>query len=326
LILVTGGAGYVGSHACKLLARAGEEIVVFDNLSTGHRWAVNWGEFFLGDLRNEEDLRNCFRKYPIEAVVHFAALSLVGESQRKPEEYYLNNVYGTLNLLKVMREFKVKMIVFSSSAAVYGEPEQIPIPEEHPLRPINVYGRTKVMMEQIMADFEKTYGFRYAALRYFNAAGADPEGEIGEIHDPETHLIPNVLRTALGLQEVLEIYGTDYPTPDGSPIRDYIHVMDLAEAHLLALKHLRKGESLGPINLGTARGFSVLEIVKEAERVTGLSINRKVTGRREGDPAVLVSSNKRAFERLGWSLRFSDLETIISTAWKFLTRFQNKNG
>jgi UDP-glucose-4-epimerase GalE len=218
------------------------------------------------------------------------------------------------------------MIVFSSSAAVYGEPEQIPIPEEHSLRPINVYGRTKVMMEQIMADFEKTYGFRYAALRYFNAAGADPEGEIGEIHDPETHLIPNVLRTALGLQEVLEIYGTDYPTPDGSPIRDYIHVMDLAEAHLLALKHLRKGESLGPINLGTARGFSVLEIVKEAEKVTGLSINRKVTGRREGDPAVLVSSNKRAFERLGWSLRFSDLETIISTAWKFLRRFQNKNG
>ena len=316
----------MGSHACKLLARAGEEIVVFDNLSTGHRWAANWGEFFLGDLRNEDDLRNCFRKYPIEAVMHFAALSLVGESQRKPEEYYINNVYGTLNLLKVMREFSVKMIVFSSSAAVYGEPEQIPIPEEHPLRPINVYGRTKVMMESIMADFERSYGFRYAALRYFNAAGADPEGEIGEIHNPETHLIPNVLRTALGLQEVLEIYGTDYPTPDGSPIRDYIHVTDLAEAHLLALNRLRKGESLGPINLGTARGFSVLEIVKEAERITGLPIKRRATVRREGDPAVLVSSNRRAFEELGWSLRFSDLETIISSAWNFLERFQNKNG
>jgi len=315
----------VGSHACKLLARAGEEIVVFDNLSTGHRWAVKWGEFFLGDLGNEEDLRNCFRKYPIEAVMHFAALSLAGESQRKPEEYYTNNVYGTLNLLKVMREFSVKMIVFSSSAAVYGEPEQIPIPEDHPLRPINTYGRTKMMVEAIMADFERSYGFRYAALRYFNAAGADPEGEIGEIHDPETHLIPNVLRTALGLQEVLEIYGTDYPTPDGSPIRDYIHVTDLAEAHLLALNRLREGESLGPINLGTARGFSVLEIVKEAERVTGLPIKRKVTGRREGDPAVLVSSNKRAFEKLGWPLRFSDLETIITTAWNLLRGYLSES-
>jgi len=316
----------VGSHACKSLARAGEEIVVLDNLSTGHRWAVKWGEFFLGDLRNEEGLKSCFRKYPIEAVMHFAALSLVGESQRKPEEYYINNVYGTLNLLKVMREFNVKMIVFSSSAAVYGEPEQIPIPEDHPLRPINVYGRTKVMMEQIMADFEKAYGFRYAALRYFNAAGADQEGEIGEIHNPETHLIPNVLKSALGLQEILEIYGTDYPTPDGSPIRDYIHVTDLAEAHLLALKRLRKGESLGPINLGTARGFSVLEIVKEAERITGFPIKRRVTVRREGDPAVLVASNKRAFEELGWSPKLSDPETIILTAWNFLTRFQNKNG
>ena len=315
----------MGSHACKSLARAGEEIVVFDNLSTGHRWAVKWGEFFLGDLRNEEDLKSCFRKYPIEAVMHFAALSLVGESQRKPEEYYINNVYGTLNLLKVMREFSVKMIVFSSSAAVYGEPEQIPIPEEHSLRPINTYGRTKMMMEAIMADFERSYGFRYAALRYFNAAGADPEGEIGEIHDPETHLIPNVLRTALGLQEVLEIYGTDYPTPDGSPIRDYIHVTDLAEAHLLALNRLREGESLGPINLGTARGFSVLEIVKEAERVTGLPIKRKVTGRREGDPAVLVSSNKRAFEKLGWPLRFSDLETIITTAWNLLRGYLSES-
>ena len=229
MILITGGAGYVGSHTCKALARLGEEHIVFDNLSTGHEWAVRWGKLFHGDLRNLEDVRACFQRYPIDAVIHFAALSLVGESGQKPEEYYQTNVVGTLNLLQVMREFQVNRIVFSSSAAVYGEPEQVPIPEDHLLRPVNVYGRTKVIMEMFMADYARSYGFHYAALRYFNAAGADPEGETGEVHHPETHLIPNLIRAAFGHQEALDVYDTDYPTPDGSAIRDYIHVSDLAQ-------------------------------------------------------------------------------------------------
>ncbi|MCX5970610.1 MAG: UDP-glucose 4-epimerase GalE [Coprothermobacterota bacterium] len=318
MILVTGGAGYVGSHTCKALAQAREEHIVFDNLSTGHDWAVKWGTLFRGDICNLHDLRTCFQRYPIQEVVHFAALSLVGESGIKPAEYYETNVIGTLNLLRVMKEFEVRSIVFSSSAAVYGEPEEIPIPESHPLRPVNVYGRTKVMMEQLMADFQLAYGLNFAALRYFNAAGADPDGEIGEVHEPETHLIPNVLRTALGIQEMLDIYGTDYPTPDGSPIRDYIHVTDLAEAHLLALNYLRRGACLGAINLGSNIGYSVGEVVNSAERLVGHTIPKAARQRRAGDPVRLIAGNSRAKEVLGWSPQ-SSLEEMIQSALVFST-------
>jgi UDP-glucose-4-epimerase GalE len=320
MILITGGAGYVGSHTCKALARSGEEHIVFDNLSTGHEWAVRWGKLFHGDLRNLEDVRACFQRYPIDAVIHFAALSLVRESGQKPEEYYHTNVVGTLNLLQVMHERQVNRIVFSSSAAVYGEPEQVPIPEDHPLRPVNVYGRTKVIMEMFMADYARAYGFHYAALRYFNAAGADPEGETGEVHHPETHLIPNLIRAAFGHQEALDVYGTDYPTPDGSAIRDYIHVSDLAQAHLSALYLLRQGRDLGPINLGSNQGFSVLEVLHTAETVLAKPISYRLGPRREGDPVILVASNAKAKETLGWSPGNGDLPTLIRSTAAFLQR------
>ena len=310
MILVTGGAGYVGSHLCKALAQAGEEHLVFDNLSTGHAWAVRWGELFIGDICSLEELRDCFRSHPIDAVIHFAALSLVGESGVKPAEYYQTNVVGTLNLLNVMREFEVNSIVFSSSAAVYGEPEEIPIPESHPLRPVNVYGWTKVMMEQLMADFHAAYGIRYAALRYFNAAGAAPGGEIGEVHDPETHLIPNIIRAAFGKQKAIEIYGTDYPTADGSAIRDYVHVDDLAQAHLSALALLREGQNVGPINLGSNLGFSVWQVLRTAEEVLEMSIPHCPWPRRSGDPAILVASNAKARQFLQWEPHY-DLAAMI---------------
>lgn len=317
MILITGGAGYVGSHTSKALAKAGEEIVVFDNLSTGHLWAAKWGHFFKGDLKFQEDLERCFQEYPITAVIHFGALSLVGESMKMPEEYYFNNVLGTLNLLKVMRKSGVDKIVFSSSAAVYGEPVEIPIPESHPLKPVSVYGKTKVMMEMLMEDFFCAYGIRYAALRYFNACGADPNGEIGEIHDPETHLIPNVFKVLRGEKEFLEIFGNDYPTPDGTPIRDYIHVCDLARAHLKALELLRKGENVGAVNLGSARGFSVMEIVRAVEKLFQKELPKRIAPRRPGDPAVLVASNEKAKQVLNWEPESSSLEEIVLSAFNF---------
>ena len=250
-------------------------------------------------------------------MIHFAALSLVGESGSKPAEYYQTNVIGTLNLLQVMKEFDVRSIVFSSSAAVYGEPEEIPIPESHPLRPVNVYGRTKVMMEQLMADFQLAYGINYAALRYFNAAGADPDGEIGEVHDPETHLIPNIMRTAFGMQDILQVYGEDYPTPDGTPIRDYIDVSDLAQAHLAALRKLRGGGLVGAVNLRSATGYSVKEVIAAAEQTLQRTIPKKVKGRRPGDPAVLLAGNQKAKEILGWTIRQSNLVDMVKTTAAF---------
>ena len=316
LILVTGGAGYVGSHICKALAQAGEEHLVFDNLSTGNAWAVRWGELFQGDICRPKDLRDCFRRHPIDAVIHFAALSLVGESGVKPAEYYQTNVVGTLNLLNVMREFEVKSIVFSSSAAVYGEPEEIPIPESHPLRPVNVYGRTKVMMEQLMADFYQAYGICYAALRYFNAAGAALGGDIGEVHDPETHLIPNIIHAAFRKQKAIEIYGTDYPTADGSAIRDYVHVDDLAQAHLSALALLRGGQNAGPINLGSNLGISVWQVLATAEDVLAMPIPHCPRSRRSGDPVILVASNAKARQVLQWEPQY-DLAAMIRSAAAF---------
>ena len=281
---------------------------------------MKWGTLFPGDICNLYDLRTCFQRYPIQEVIHFAALSLVAESGIKPAEYYQTNVIGTLNLLQVMKEFGVRSIVFSSSAAVYGEPQEIPIPESHPLRPVNVYGRTKVIMEQLMADFQLAYGINFAALRYFNAAGADPDGEIGEVHEPETHLIPNIMRTAFGMQDILQVYGDDYPTPDGTPIRDYIDVSDLAQAHLAALRKLREGGSVGAVNLGSATGYSVKEVIAAAEQTLQRTIPKEVKDRRPGDPAVLVASNQKAREILGWTIRQSNLVDMVKTAAAFFAK------
>ncbi|HEV2549221.1 MAG TPA: UDP-glucose 4-epimerase GalE [Stellaceae bacterium] len=316
-VLVTGGAGYIGSHAAKALAQAGYEPVVFDSLVRGHRAAVRWGPFIEGDLADRALLCESLRRFEIGAVMHFAAFAYVGESMTRPEFYFANNVVNSLNLLEAMREASVRRIVFSSTCATYGIPESVPIREEMPQRPINPYGESKLIVERMLHWYGVAHGFAHTALRYFNAAGADPDGEIGEHHEPETHLVPLVLDAALGRRPRVEVYGTDYATPDGTAIRDYIHVSDLAEAHVLSLEHLERGGASGAFNLATGQGHSVREVIAAAERVTRRAVPRRDTERRAGDPPALVADASRARQVLGWNPRFSDLDTIVATAWRW---------
>jgi len=317
MILITGGAGYIGSHTNKVLNLAGHETVVFDNLCNGHRELVRWGNFVQGDLGDIDQLRVVFEMYPIASVMHFAAFAYVGESVGNPEKYYLNNLRNSLNLLQVMLENSVKQLVFSSSCAIYGVSGQAPITESHPLRPINPYGASKLMVENVLNDYSAAYGLRSVALRYFNAVGADPDAEIGEWHDPEPHLLPRVLDVAAGKMTHVSIWGNDYSTPDGTCIRDYIHVTDLATAHLLALQYLQHGGVSDSFNLGNGNGFSVKEVIAAVCKVTGREVPIVVEQRREGDPPILVGSSEKAQEILGWQPEFSDLATIVESAWNW---------
>lgn len=317
MILIVGGAGYIGSHLNKKISEKGYETVVFDNLSYGHENFVKWGIFKQGDLGNIDEIRNVFKKYDIEAVMHFAAFTYVGESVEDPQKYYLNNVKNTLNLLQVMLEENVKHFVFSSTCATYGDPVEIPITENHPQNPINPYGRGKLIVEQVLKDYSDAYGLNYASLRYFNAAGADPDCEIGEMHDPETHLIPLILDAADGKREDIKIFGTDYDTPDGTCIRDYIHVTDLADAHILALEYLKNDGESDVFNLGNGNGFSVKEVIEEARKITGKKINATEAPRRPGDPPTLIGSSKKAMEILNWKPQYHELSKIIETAWNW---------
>lgn len=315
-ILITGGAGYVGSHTAHALTAAGYTVVVVDNLSTGFRAAVPaCARFYQGDIRDRAFLNEVFSREPVSAVIHFAALSQVGESMTQPLQYYQNNVYGTQVLLECMLNHGVKTIVFSSSAAVYGEAQHIPIREDDPTRPTNCYGATKLAMEQMMHWVSGAHGLRFAALRYFNACGAQPGGQIGEAHNPETHLIPLVLQVALGKRPAVSLFGTKYPTPDGTCIRDYVHVCDLAQAHILAMEYLLHGGDNLIVNLGSGTGFSVREIIEAVRRVTGHAIPVCEQPPRLGDPAMLVASTELAQAVLGWKPAQSDLDTIISSAW-----------
>lgn len=316
-VLVAGGAGYIGSHTVKALLGAGFETVVLDDLSTGRRELVVPGcRFLAADLLDRKAVRNVLRESrDVAAVLHFASLTQVGESCQDPRRYYRHNLGTSLNLLEGMVEAGIGRFVFSSSAAVYGAPEVQPIPEDHPLRPANPYGATKVMVERILADLGRAHGLRYVTLRYFNAAGADPNGTLGEMHDPETHLIPNILLAALGKRPALGIFGTDFPTPDGTAVRDYVHVSDLASAHLLALRYLLGGGSSEAVNLGTTRGHSVLEVIGAAEGIIGRKVPVLTLPRREGDVPVLLASREKAGRLLGWEPGLSDIRTILGTAW-----------
>ena len=317
-VLVTGGAGYIGSHTAKALARAGYEPVVLDNFSTGHRWAAQWGNLVEGDLENSELISRVLKEHSVKAVIHFAASLLVGESMTHPQKYFWNNVVNTLKLLDAMVAGGLKHIVFSSSAAVYGIPHVVPIPEDHPRRPINAYGETKDMMERALHWYGVAYGIRAVPLRYFNAAGADPDGEIGEDHQPETHLIPLVIEATLGRGPFVEVYGTDYATKDGTAVRDYIHVTDLADAHVLALRYLMDGGESIALNLGTGYGYSVREVIAAVERHSdGRTVPYRDAPRRAGDPTTLVANPEQARELLGWRPQLSDLDTIVQTAWKW---------
>jgi UDP-glucose-4-epimerase GalE len=323
-ILVTGGAGYIGSHACKALARAGYNPVVFDNLSRGHREAVRWGPLIEGNLADRDMLVSALIRHEVTAVMHFAAHAYVGESVANPAMYYRNNLGGSLALVEAMRETRVDKVVFSSTCATYGIPADTPIRESAPQLPVNPYGETKLAIERALHWYGEAYGLRSVSLRYFNAAGADSEGEIGELHEPETHLVPLVLQTALAQRPHVDIYGTDYPTADGTAIRDYIHVEDLAEAHLRALEHLCAGGESMALNLGTGRGYSVREVIAMAESVCGRAISWREAARRPGDPPVLVADSSRATERLGWQPQRSDLRTIIRTAFAWHERCAKK--
>ncbi|NSW90754.1 MAG: UDP-glucose 4-epimerase GalE [Firmicutes bacterium] len=316
-ILVTGGAGYIGSHTVLEFLEASEEVVIVDTLEKGHKKAVLGGKLYCGNLCDEEFLDKVFNENEIEAVVHFAAYSLVGESTVDPLKYYNNNVIGTLRLISKMEKYNVKNIVFSSTAATYGEPENIPIQETDNTLPTNPYGETKLAVEKALKWADKAYGIKYVSLRYFNAAGAHPSGKIGEDHNPETHLIPLVLQVALGKRENIRIFGNDYNTPDGTCIRDYIHVTDLAKAHVLALKHLRDGGESTIYNLGNGQGFSVKEVINIAKEVTGIDIKTVISDRRPGDPAVLVASSEKIKRELKWQPQYNDLHTIIETAWNW---------
>lgn len=316
-ILVCGGAGYIGSHTNKELNLRGYETVVFDNLIYGHREAVKWGSFVKGDLASIEDIENVFKAHKIDAVIHFAAFAYVGESVTEPQKYYFNNVANTLNLLSVMKKYGCKKIIFSSTCATYGEPEKTPITEDMPQNPINPYGATKLMVERILKDYRQAYGLEFAVLRYFNAAGCDPDGEIGESHEPETHIIPLVLDAASGNREDIKVFGTDFPTHDGSCIRDYIHVTDLADAHVRALEYLNRGGESDFFNLGNAKGTSVLEVVDSVKRVTGREFKVTLVARRAGDPAILVGSSEKAARVLGWIPKYADIDTIVSHAWNW---------
>lgn len=315
-ILVCGGAGYVGSHAAAVLAAQGHRITVLDNLATGHRDAVRWGPLVQADLLVPGSLDAAFDT-PVDAVMHFCARSLVGESVAQPYAYYRNNVVGTLNLLEAMQRHGVDRLVFSSTAAVFGQPQAPLIDEDHPKAPINPYGASKRMVEEILAHAAQAHGLRSVSLRYFNAAGAAPELRIGESHSPETHLIPNVLRAALGTGPGLRVFGTDYPTADGTCVRDYVHVMDLADAHLRALDLMDAGPGAHAFNLGNGSGFSVLEVIHAARRITGRDIAFEHAPRREGDPAVLVAASAKARDVLGWSPRHAELDGIVESAWRW---------
>lgn len=314
-VLVTGGAGYIGSHTVRMLNKMDKNVIVYDNLVKGHEEAIKGNEFVKGDIFDSELLKYTFEKYNIESVVHFAAYSLVGESMEKPREYYHNNVGGTLNLLNTMMDCNVKKLVFSSTAAVYGEPERVPITEDVLKNPTNVYGRTKLIMENVMADYSRAYGLKYIALRYFNACGADIVGDIGEDHNPESHLIPLVLEAALGKRDSIKIFGDDYPTSDGTCVRDYVHVNDLASAHILALESLYEGADSDVFNLGNGNGFSVKEIINAAEEATGIIIKSEITLRRDGDPASLIASSDKIKKVLRWNPEYLDVKKIIETAW-----------
>jgi UDP-glucose 4-epimerase len=315
-VLVTGAAGYIGSHCADVLIRRGFDVVVIDNLSTGHAWAIpKKARFYKGDLTKRRFVEDVFNKESIDAVIHFAAFSLVGESEKDPGKYFYNNIVGTENVLEAMRAHGVSRIVFSSTAAVYGNAEQVPILEGTEKRPTSAYGETKLSAERMLAAYQRAYGTTYVALRYFNVAGASEHGHIGEAHEPETHLIPLVLMAALGKRENITVYGTDYDTSDGTCIRDYVHVEDLVEGHLLALQYLERGGESQAFNLGIGKGFSVLEVIEAAKRVTGRDIPVVYGPRREGDPAVLVASGQKAKDTLYWRPEYVDIDRIIQSAW-----------
>jgi UDP-glucose 4-epimerase len=316
-ILVTGGAGYIGSHVVKILLNQGHQVVTLDNLQKGYREAVTGGKFIEADLADQKLLNEIMQENEIEAVIHLAADSLVGESMEKPGKYYRNNFANGINLLEAMVKNEVKNIVFSSTAAVYGEPDEIPIKENNKTEPTSTYGESKLFFEKALRRYDDLYGIKYASLRYFNAAGADPEAKIGEAHDPETHLIPIVLQTALGIIDKIYIFGDDYPTRDGSCIRDYIHVSDLAAAHLLAVEALASGRESAVYNLGNGEGYSVKEVIKTVKEITGKDFEVEVSDRRAGDPAVLIASSEKIQKELGWQPEFPELEKIISTAWQW---------
>jgi UDP-arabinose 4-epimerase len=316
-ILVTGGAGYIGSHTAKRLAVAGHQPVVVDNLTYGHQSAVKWGPFEQGDLADRAWVEQVIRRHRVEAVVHFAASTFVGESMTAPGQYFRNNSLNSLNLLESMVAAGVPHIVFSSTCATYGVPQRLPLDESHPQAPVNPYGESKLVVERMLHWFGVAHGVRSVALRYFNAAGADPDGDIGEDHDPETHLIPLVIEAALGRRPPVSVFGTDYPTPDGTAIRDYIHVVDLADAHLAALDYLNRGGESTALNLGTGQGHSVREVIDTVERVGGRRVPRKDSPRRPGDPPSLVADATRAGTLLGWRPRYPGIETIVEHAWRW---------
>ena len=325
-ILIIGGAGYIGSHMAKYLHAKGMSPVVLDNLSIGHRESVRWGPFYEGDLSDKKLLARIFKKHDIRAVMHFAAFSTVGESVISPLKYYQNNVAAALGLFSSMIEHGVDKLIFSSTCAVYGEPTRLPMDENHPLQPVNPYGRSKQMVENILDDFDSAYGLKSVCLRYFNAAGADPGGDLGEDHNPETHLIPLILRTALDLQDELTVFGNDYPTEDGTCVRDYIHITDLAQAHYLSLLYLLDGGVSEKFNLGNGSGYSILDVISTARGVTEKEINFYFADRRPGDPAVLVGSAEKIVRELGWKPEFDSLKTILATAWKWHSRYPNGYG
>jgi UDP-arabinose 4-epimerase len=316
-ILVTGGAGYIGSHTCKVLAEAGYVPVTYDNLATGNKWSVKWGPLIQGDLADSALLRKVIREYSVSSVIHFAANAYVGESVVNPRKYFDNNVSNTLNLLGAMLDTGINHIVFSSTCAIYGMPSKIPISESEKQQPINPYGDSKLFIERVLRWYADAYSLNWTALRYFNAAGADSEGEIGEHHDPETHLIPLIIQSALGYRPKVAIYGMDHPTHDGTPIRDYIHVKDLAEAHVQSLEYLQRGGKSGPLNIGTGHGHSVLEVVEAVKQVSGLNIPFRPDQKRLGDPPVLVANSSQANQTIGWIPKYQDIHEIIETAWKW---------
>jgi UDP-arabinose 4-epimerase len=322
-ILVTGGAGYIGSHVCKALAASGYTPIAYDNLSHGHDWAVKWGSLEFGDLLDSVALDAVIKRYQPVAVMHFAASAYVGESVSNPGKYYRNNVAGTLTLLEVMRDNNINSIVFSSTCATYGAPVHLKIAEDHPQNPINPYGMTKLVIERMLQDFDQAHGLRSISLRYFNAAGADPELEIGESHNPETHLIPMALDAASSRQSSFRLFGNDYDTPDGTCIRDFIHVSDLASAHLLALHSLKNGAPTTAYNVGTGRGYSVREVINCVESITGIHIPIEICSRRKGDPPRLISNPSLIHRELGWSAQMSDIKKIIETAWQWHLKLIN---
>jgi len=319
-VLISGGAGYIGSHTAKSLLREGFEPVVYDNFSTGHRWAVKWGPLVEADVCDQSSLKRALKRYGVTAAIHFAAHAYVGESVRDPRRYFENNVTNSLHLIHSLLDAGIHHVVFSSSCAVYGVPQTLPISESHSKLPVSPYGDSKLFIERVLDWYGRAYDLRWAALRYFNAAGADPAGELGEMHNPETHLIPRLIEAALGRLGSVEIYGADYPTEDGTAVRDYVHVSDLAEAHVAALQHLLSGNESFSANLGTGRGASVREVVTTVEKISGFAIETKLAPRRPGDPAILVADPTSAEKLLGWRPRLSSLDTIVTSAWNWHRR------